>query len=55
MAARDLGSIPLKGTVVIEWDNGTRTTVGTVSTYVEIKLGDDEPVTITKHWEPEKP
>ena len=53
MAARDLGSIPLKGTVVIEWDNGTRTEVGSVSTYVELKLDDSEPITLTKAWSPE--
>jgi len=55
MASRDIGTIQLKGTVVIEWDNGTRTEVGSVSTYVEMKLPDEEPITITKTWEPEQP
>ncbi|MGN8049571.1 hypothetical protein ACTJKO_07740 [Curtobacterium sp. 22159] len=53
MAARNLGSIPIKGSVVIEWDNGSRTVVGEVSTYVEIKLDDEEPVTLSKSWNQE--
>lgn len=51
MAARDLGSIQIKGKVVVEWDNGLRQEVGEVSTYVEIVLPDGEPVALTKTWE----
>lgn len=47
MAAKELGSILLKGKVVIQWENGASTQVGEVSTFVNMVLADDEPVTIT--------
>jgi hypothetical protein len=50
MASRDLGTIQIKGRVVVEWDNGARQEVGEVSTYVKVVLPDDEPVAITKSW-----
>lgn len=47
MAAKNLGEIRMAGTVYIHWENGAQTEVGTVETYVQMSIGDDEPVTIT--------
>jgi hypothetical protein len=46
MAAKHLGEIRMTGTVYIHWENGTQTAVGTVDTYVQMSLKDDDIVTL---------